>query len=201
MTLVRNTRHAADGEATLLAQFQGLPNWQAIMGPLWDQVQELEDAFWQLYTERLLDAAVGEQLDVIGRVINRKRGSYPAGVGAGAGEPWVDDLYRAILRGHVHANLASGGPEEILRMTALVLTDFPAVEIRAVEQFPHQFEIQAAIGALIEGLAQAFKPLLVMAKATSVRALFTYHTTDPVFQFDGANGSKFDGGYHFAATL
>ena len=61
--------HCADGLERLLQQFKDRPRIAALLCAFVRQVQELEDAAWQLLTERHVDAAIGVQLDALGRIV------------------------------------------------------------------------------------------------------------------------------------
>lgn len=82
-----------------------------------DQLQELEDAFYDLLVMRWLSTAEGEQLDAIGQVVGLLRSGMP------------DEEFRASLSVQIRKNLSQGEPEtliEVLRVT----TASTVVELR-----------------------------------------------------------------------
>ncbi len=84
------------GLALLLGQFADKPRIRAVTCALLDGVQDVEDAVWQLFSERWIDTAVGAQLDGTGEVLDFPR----------AGR--TDVAYRAFLRART-AQLRSSG--------------------------------------------------------------------------------------------
>ena len=80
-------------------------------------VQSAEDLAWQLYTERGLieieggGPAVGEQLDVIGRIVGLARLAAFGG---------SDDLYRTALAIKIRINKTDGSPDDILGIVSLI---------------------------------------------------------------------------------
>lgn len=151
-----------------------------------NQIQELEDAAFQVLLDTILDDAVGEQLDGIGRIVGRAR------------EGFSDDRYRDRLRSQIILNLSSGTIPQILDIVALLVGT--GVRLEMQEFFPAGFHL-LAIEILPTDLGFGIAPIVQTAKLGGVRAVFIFHQTDPPFAFDGAGGSKFDGGSFFGTGL
>lgn len=96
--------HAARARARLLEQFKDVRGVGIILDALNAQVQAIEDALWSLFTERGLDTAAGEPLDVIGRVLSESRAGFD------------DASYRERLRAKIRVLRSSGGPLDILKI-------------------------------------------------------------------------------------
>lgn len=150
------------------------------------QIQDLEDAAFQVLLETILDNAVGEQLDVIGRIVVLAR------------EGFADDTYRERLRAKIIINRGSGTIPEIIEIISLL--SGPGVQVEVQQFFPAAIHV-IAVDVLAVGLGFGIGPLLQASKLGGVRAIFIFHQTDPVFAFDGAGGSKFDGGFFFATGI
>lgn len=72
-------------------------------------LQELESATWEVILERLLDNAVGPQLDVLGKLVGEPR--------------WTsdDDEYRISIQARIAVNASNGRPQDIEAVAELVL--------------------------------------------------------------------------------
>ena len=151
-----------------------------------DQIQDVEDAAFEVLLDTILDNAVGEQLDGIGRVVVLAR------------EGFADNTYRERLRAKIIINRASGTIPQIIEIISLLSGLDVQVELQ--EFFPAAIHV-IAVDIIATGLGFGIAPLLQVAKLGGVRAIFIFHQTDPVFAFDGAGGSKFDGGFFFATGL
>jgi hypothetical protein len=79
----------------------------ALLGP----VQGIEDALQQLLSERAVNTAVGDQLDILGAVVGQQRLGMD------------DDDYRRIVRARISANRSKGTVEDVLVVADLVLGD------------------------------------------------------------------------------
>lgn len=119
------------------------PILRAIVRAFGAQVQELEDAAYACISDRLLDVAVGAQLDAWGEVVGERRGG-------------LDDLeYRRFIQARLIANRAQGRPDELLRVAALVAQ--PLVEpARYTPRYPACYTLQVvrSVGWSPEGAAR-----------------------------------------------
>jgi hypothetical protein len=86
-------------------------NTEKIVALLATPFQSLENALQQLLFERSIDTAVGEQLNVIGRLVGQPRN----GLG--------DDDYRRYCRARVATNRANGTYENLITVTDLIVYD------------------------------------------------------------------------------
>lgn len=73
-----------------------------------DQIQKLEDVFWDLYQDLQLPNAYGKTLDLIGTKIGESRQSF------------ADQFYFRLLRARVLANNSDGTPDTLLRIARLL---------------------------------------------------------------------------------
>lgn len=87
--------------ARLLSWFKDDAEWQTYVGVLADEVQELEDAAWDVIVQRQLDSAEGAQLDQWGDLLDEDR----QGLG--------DDEYRGVLRAKILVNLSQGRADDL----------------------------------------------------------------------------------------
>lgn len=89
-----------------------------------DEVQELENAIWDVMVGRLTDYASGVQLDALGRIVGQKRDSLG------------DAAYRAHIKARIRINQSFGQPRDIIAVIKLVdsspshLAEFPVAAFR-----------------------------------------------------------------------
>lgn len=187
--------YCEEGKGLLLSQFREKERIEAVLCALSDGVQEIENASWQVLTERWLDTGVGEQLDGIGRLVNLAR------------EGWNDETYRAFLRAQILVLRSNGTwPDLFGILAALGLT---LSLIAFVENFPAALRID--LGEQLSGFTghDVFR-LLARARAAAVRLSlvfptdaiaesFTYAPNDAVVASDalglGDAGGADVGGY------
>ena len=101
--------------ALLASQFRGqksngeLTNLQKLIKVIVTPMQRLEDAKWQLKTERWLTTSVGAQLDELGVILGLPRKLNES-----------DDDYRERLQFQIFINTTSGTPEEVMAVLAFL---------------------------------------------------------------------------------
>lgn len=91
------------------------------------QFNDLENTFFQLYQNMWLSSAIGEQLDVLGIILNVDRDGR------------TDDAYRAILYAKVQIDVSSGEPESIIAAVKAIFNNPAMVEYNPV--YPGKFRI------------------------------------------------------------
>ncbi len=190
MSLTERTDQVADALSLLTSQFSGSTNIQAILTSWITQVQELEAALFQLYEERGVEDAIGDQLDDLGTIVGLER------------DGMSDTDYRARLLVQIAINLASGTvPEVEAILDSLLLTGF---EIRESDDVSGAFDIEVE-DAITNGI-EIFKVLLKI-KSAAVRLIFVWPDdvvleSEQAFSFGAAadiNGNSLgfdsDGGF------
>lgn len=75
------------------------------------EIQAVEDALQQLYSERSIDVAVGVQLDILGKIVGQRRNGM------------VDDDYRRIIRARIATNRSKGTITDLITVARLVVND------------------------------------------------------------------------------
>jgi hypothetical protein len=102
------TEHSAAGVALLPHKFRSLEDVVALLAPALDQVQEVEDALWDVLGATLADAT-GHALDQLGELLVWPRGSLS------------DADYRAVLLVVVKCNRSAGTGDELLQVVAALM--------------------------------------------------------------------------------
>jgi len=100
--------HVTNALARLVEQFK-LPTIQALAAVLVAPVQSIEDALQQLYSERGVDTALGDQLDALGGIVGQDRGGLS------------DDDYRRYIRARIATNKSRGRVEDLITVARLVV--------------------------------------------------------------------------------
>jgi hypothetical protein len=105
------TDHVQQALDELLSRFseENAPLLRRLLTVLVTRSQEIEDAFQELLTERLLVNAEGVQLDVYGKLV----GNIAASRG-----PLTDDEYRLVIRVAVQVNRSDGNAEQAIQIVA-----------------------------------------------------------------------------------
>ena len=174
------TEHASIARSRLTDAGRRNEHLAALVDALAEHIQEVEDAYWQLFEERRLAVAAGAQLDVLGSIVGQSRNGH------------VDADYRTHIQARILANASSGTAEELLELvralvagsTTLTLADAP----------PGAFVLHAGVTNLNSGLVDIIVALLRSARQAGVRGIFEYMsgTTDAdSFTFDGGGGLGF----------
>ncbi|HKL76973.1 MAG TPA: DUF2612 domain-containing protein, partial [Gammaproteobacteria bacterium] len=94
--------HEADAKDRLTSQYDDATKLQGLVGLWAGRMQGVEDAAYEVLTERWVDVAVGAQLDGMGEIV---------------GEPRLgrtDTEYRAAIEIRVSLNRSGGEPERII---------------------------------------------------------------------------------------
>ena len=172
MSLTKNNNHEAEAPKLFIVQFQDSPNMVAFIKLMARQVQELEDAQFEILFEVSdITIAIGEQLDNLGRILNDQRN----------GRTDVD--YRVGLLARINLNLSEGTGEDLI---ALVLGVVGPNSITLQEFFPAHFDliIEDPVPAEAGNLANIF---VQSAKAAGVRGITHWQIETGVdyFGFDG----------------
>lgn len=149
--------HVAAALSRLPEQFKRKPKIEALLTALVTPCISLEDALWQLLTERAVDTAIGVQLDQLGSIVGQERGGLD------------DDDYRRYIRARIMANRSRGTVEDLLRVARLVVDDEDVI-----------FELESQHGAVIvrlrafmapDALAEIVLSFLEDAKAGGIRVI------------------------------
>lgn len=112
----------------MLSQFFGDPVHTAISDAVATEIQRFEDVAYDVLTKRLLDNAVGDILDVIGRIARVDR------LGR------TNDDYRKIIQVAVAARASDGGAEQITWIASQLVNADVMYYQEGVANFTLQYE-------------------------------------------------------------
>lgn len=174
MALTKKTDHVTEAQGNFIEQFKGKTNLDALMAAWVQQVQDLEDALFEIRDETNIDNAVGVQLDVLGRIVGVDR------------EGRTDADFRVAINARIGLNIGSGTIEEILEQ----IVALGATNIEFLDVYPAAFDIEIN-DAVTNGSEIA--NVVNDAKPAAVRASVTWHESTNPFLF-GVSGQGFDQG-------
>ncbi len=191
--ITKNTEHTAEGLLLFIDRYKNKPRLASLLLIFLDQVQELEDALFQLITDRAIDAAVGVQLDILGDIVGQ-----PERVGLS------DDDYRTIIKARIKVNRSDGHAEQLIEILALVAT------LTGVEQPAEILLLDVPPAALRISLLTDIGPLdplivfnlLNDARGAGIKLDFIYTTTlkADTFTFGGDGPNDPDKGFFNSDT-
>ncbi len=182
MAITQITDHTAAALARLPQQFKDKPKLAAFISALVDPIQDLENAMWQLLTERAISTAVGAQLNAIGLIVNQPR------IGLS------DDAYRRYLRARIAVNRSDGVDENLIRISRLILNDTDAT-LEIDNQGPAAVVVRIGSVSITSELAEILNSFLQDAKKSGVRLIVEYGAVDVGFLFtldDGPGFGEYD---------
>lgn len=181
-----NTNHAAEISTLLIGHFQEDPAMVSFSTIFGNKVQEIEDALWQLYTERGIDTAIGAQLDILGKILGYTRGGLD------------DDTYRLRLRGKIALNRDSGTITEILDIFALLL---PTLSLELRDTPPAGFELRI-VGIIPGSISVAeLSAILKAARDAGIEAQLFYSASPDADLFRYDLGPGYDVGIYAGSII
>lgn len=178
MSEVYQPDHALAGVEELTSQHRDKELIRAFVTGLGHTLQRLEDDVLALRTERLLDSAIGVQLDYYGRLVGQSRDGD------------LDDDYRVAIQGRALVNSCTGKPDELLGILQ-VAPD--CVERHYTPLAPGYLLTLRCEAFLTTTLRSRLREFLTLASPSGKPfEVVEMHPTTP-FRFDTA-GSGFDAG-------
>lgn len=153
------TDHVTRGVERLIERYR-LPRTSALLASWITEVQVLEDALIQLLVERSVDTAVGEQLDVLGKIVGQPKQGRD------------DETYRLWISARTLVSRSSGTTEEII---AIVKKLVGGATVRLDDYYPAAFTVSVLSGTDAVSGAQIAQ-LVQLAKAAGVQFFFVWQT-------------------------
>lgn len=169
--LARETEHVTLAIARVVEQFKPAERLQALLSALVGPIQEIDDAVWQLYTERWPAVAEGVNLDMLGEIVGQPR------------EGRDDETYRLWIAARVYVNRSTGKGDDTVHVMALIAPD---AEVTVTETFPAAYMVEA-VGLTPDPVS--IWQILLKVKPAGVQMNFAYSDADPDFLFTFAPSS------------
>jgi hypothetical protein len=172
----------------LLQQFRDFERIEALLRALVSDAQPLEDALFELATERGLAAAEGVQLDGLGELLGLGRAQL------------TDAEYRAVLRAQILALRSGGTAAELLQIVRLALDEEQPARWR--EYYPAAGTMTLVDPPPID--AEIIVDLLHRARLAGVRLFLLFPPDAPTaakpFTPNALGSTEFDD-HAFSSTL
>ncbi len=172
--------HPEVGHDRLLWQYRGdQVNLQAFLEALLNDQQSIEDVSIDVLVNRWPLTAVGEQLDMLGKIVGQARGDF------------VDDQYRLFILARILVNKGNGRAEELIH-----ILDTLGSETIIVDEGTAEIRIDTTSTEYSRGVGD----LMLEAKAGGVRLDYVYNEelAADSFQFSdtlGAGDTDTDSGW------
>lgn len=177
--IVKITDHEDQAVARLASQFRDRDLIAGLVQSFVKQHQGMEDAIDQLLNERLIDTAIGEQLDGFGQIVGEDR------------QGRADDEYRIALKARMGRNTSEGTPDDVINVFNLLTgsTHTHLVEMTAVITLTGNMDFSAN--------ATAIKNFMQKVVSAGVRiGWLGQAVNDPPFAFEGfPGGAGWDQGF------
>lgn len=171
--LVASKDYAARYVGLLLTQFRWKPRIEGLLQAFIAESQETENMLNALYRAFSLADAVGDQLDLLGSLLQVPR------------EGWPDAVYRTRLRVEILILASNGTPEDLLGIIVAAIS--PGVEFTYEEQYPGSVVVEI-VDAVPEFLPPEVLRFLNRARDVGVRIGLVHTTTDAANSFTFAVG-------------
>lgn len=150
------SNHAQQAIARLLNQYRSSTKLQNLLSALIAPLQDIEAALGDMNVSRYLPAAVGAQLDLIGKIVGLER---PPGAS--------DAVYIQELYGQIKINTSQGQPEQAIQTyqlftgaaLALLFEFFPGeIQMQSDYTPPDQATVEMLIRILYEVIPAGVRP-------------------------------------------
>lgn len=155
--------HYHEGLRKFCPPFWGKPRIASLLLAMINRVQELEDSCWDVLERYTLEGADTARLNVLGKIVGQPRFTSN------------DELYRAVLRAKIRANLSRGLTDDIIEVVQLITNETAVVYVQ------HYTPATAFVWTLAEGayaVRDAFRILMPKTRAAGVQ-LHMFFTPDP----------------------
>ncbi len=180
--------HFTDHEGRVsrfIEQFSKKPNLDALTKSYLKQVQDLEDAMFEVLLKRELENAVGVQLTILGKIVQQPRTTAD------------DNRFRTAIRARIAINLSHATAFDLIKVAGLILQEFgETFEIR--DEPPAQVRV-TVIDPLTSADADLMFTLLEETDAAGVRLVLQWNSAlataaDKLLCSDTVTGNTFGAG-------
>ena len=174
--------HVAAALGRLFEQFKNKPNIAALITTLAAPTQPIENALWQLLTQRALSTGIGAQLDAIGALVGQPRNGL------------ADSDYARYIGARIAVNDSDGRVEDLITIARGVLNNVAAV-IRVQPEGTATVVVRIQAIAVVLTLGTILSGLLDAGVAGGVRLLLEASASVPANTFTLDSGPGWDTGH------
>ena len=160
-SIAEDQAHVAEALDLLLEQFKRKDSVEGLLTSYINPIQILEGVTYDIWDKFLVDSAVGDQLDILGNIVQEARGGK------------ADASYRQFIKARIAINRSNGRVEEILSILRLI-SPVGAV-YRISEIYPAKLLVdQIADTDAFTGDPAVFIDILRQAKGGGIGIQFTW---------------------------
>ena len=170
MTIIDEfNEHESLSASRFLDQFKNAVDLKALMASYAEQIQDLENAMFEVILERVLPTAEGVQLTVLGAIVQQPRTTS-------------DDVeFRIAISARIAINLSDSTPEDVINVARLIF-ETSGETFRIKEEPPAQLRVFIIDPIIIS--PTLVHELLDEADAAGVRLLLDFHTEATALHFN-----------------
>jgi hypothetical protein len=154
--ITKITDHVDRALARLIGQFRHSASHRGLLASYIAEVQEVENALFDILVQSSIADATGAQLDGLGQILGERRNGRE------------DDVYRQAVAARFFLNKASGTIEEVLQLFRLITDASPYLD----EYFPAAFVLRLEDVPIEDPANLAL--MLRAVKVAAVRAVLHY---------------------------
>lgn len=178
MTLERISRHFGEAIVKLIPPLWGRPVIAAILRSYINQVQELEDAAFEVMGAFDVNTCDATRLAVLGRVVGQPN------------QGWDTETYRAVVRAKIATNRSHGREDDIVQVVRLVLgPDGDGMGVTVTSFAPAAMRVEPTGGTVPTSARTALRTLLPHARAAGVQQHLVARHADPGLVWGSTTGS------------
>lgn len=167
-TVQQVTDRATRMLARRLSQYRGKSNFEAVLRIFGAEIQELEDATWELqsFVGRNVNAASGHLLTLFGKLVGEPYGNSAN-----------DFEYRLRIRARIKANRSRGTAEDVYAVFAALLgaVTMQTATLTYEPGYPAAFVLRISDYSLVSTLVATFARFLYDSKAAGVYAVLEFY--------------------------
>ncbi len=183
MTIEKITNHVELGLARLPEQYKNSPKLKGILAAHLKQIQKIEDASFDVYTNNWINTAQGAQLDMWGDKVGESRRGLD------------DKEYREAIYTRIQINRSGGEASSIINAVRGILN--PLV-IEYEDTYPAAFELYLQIEKPNDNISELVKTMIGVGIECNI---LTHISTNPPLVFSEVSGEIVDlqiesGAYH-----
>lgn len=185
MSMTPVTDHYERAYAHLIEQYKNLPRFAALLASYVRQIQDFEDAAWDVRTARFFDNADLVRLKVLGKIVGQVyRGEDLA-------------TYKRFVQARIAINRSNGWSSDIIAVAVLILD---GIDLTYEEYYPAAIVLTA--NTSVAGLdVRYIVELLRETKAAGVGFAFIYQTFADAFAFSATSSQVLDTTHGFSNTI
>lgn len=175
MLATHDTQHTQEALSRLMEQYKGLPLYEGFYRAFLEQIQEIEDATYELDADRQLwngstTPAIGKQLDNIGTLVGASRNGLP------------DDEYVLFLFGKIAENTSDTTMPTILSVVGYL---FQADQIFVQDKPPAGVAVEVVNPRLPQSLFPIAKSFVQNALGAGISLIIGVCEPTNCFRFMG----------------